>query len=1220
MVSTTSTSWIVGGLSYGLSIGTTSAHFTAGGDRVDTSPGGGCGLISQLNESSFSTWSSVNLPNGQQYSFTYDSQFGMINQLTYPDGAWVQYTWGVSTDEEAVSTSNGNAGPCIIRYHTPVITDRVVGNGVGSAPVLKQHFSYQTTWADAHGPYWSSKTTTVSTTDLVTGRQTQTVYTYAPAFGPNLAINAPGGYQAQTAVESSVKDYDSGTLLQTVNDIWADPYQKTSEQIVLPNGLSSQTVNCYYAGTILVQEKDEYDFGVAGPSPGSLQTSPGVSPTCGSPAPSRKTTYGGYLSPRVSCQTIVYDGNGNRSAETDVYTDNATAFCTQGPGGTAAATTPAGTHDETLNGPNSGPHGNITRVDKWLNTGGFVTTTASYDETGQVVSTTDPCGNASCGSMIGSNHTTTYSYTDSPSGGNAAGASNAYLTQITDPLGHTQNFSYNYTTGELASATDANGKTATYTYADPLNRLTLTSLPDGGSTSVAYDDSAHSVTTTVTATPDPSISSVAFQDGMGRVTQTQLTSDPAGVTYVDTTYDGEGRVYTVSNPHRSGSSPTDGTTTYAYDALGRVTVQTQPDGSLVQWCYNGVSSGQASYVCLPNQSSKTAASWVDYSDEANRHAQRVGDALGRLTAVMEPVGNLPTLETDYSYDALNNLTDAYQYGVVGQDATRSRHFVYDSLSRLLTANNPETGIICYGIWSGSNCVNGYDANGNLLAKTDARGMSTSYNYDLLNRLTSKTYSDSTPPSNYYYDVASTNGIGRLSTATVGGANVYAKYYYQYDAVGRLLRKNFQLPNAAGNGMQSNIGASGDTYDLAGHVIFTDTGVGVHEMFTRDSAGHVVNATSNAHTTGFLNGIASTNIYLNASYTPLGGLATRTLGNGLTETRSYDNRGRQTSTTQAQAGSSIGYSVTTGYDPASNVTSVNDSVNGNWTYVYDSLNRLHTAFSAAGLNLDWEYDAFGNRLSQTPSGTGSAPQMNLQFTNPANRVDPGNNIVYDAAGNVTTDNQGQTYTYDAEERISSMTHLGGAPTVYKYDSEGNLVYESGASGVQVFLRNAAGQPVTIAAPSGYTGPSPYQNTIAYVDGEDIGLWHNSAFNWSGKDTVGTKRYVSGGKGDLASSTQPQLIGTFTSLPFGDALSSIGTSPIHFTSKERDLESNLDYFGARHYSSSVGNPTNQASEIESVTTSALRIPKRRQLLYCASLGIGRLPGWRVPRSDETHYPVP
>jgi RHS repeat-associated protein len=49
-------------------------------------------------------------------------------------------------------------------------------------------------------------------------------------------------------------------------------------------------------------------------------------------------------------------------------------------------------------------------------------------------------------------------------------------------------------------------------------------------------------------------------------------------------------------------------------------------------------------------------------------------------------------------------------------------------------------------------------------------------------------------------------------------------------------------------------------------------------------------------------------------------------------------------------------------------------------------------------------------------------------------------------------------------------------------------------------------------------------------------------------------------------------TIQSLPFGDGQVIAGTcgdiSPMHFTGKERDSESGLDYFEARHYASALG----------------------------------------------------
>jgi RHS repeat-associated protein len=225
---------------------------------------------------------------------------------------------------------------------------------------------------------------------------------------------------------------------------------------------------------------------------------------------------------------------------------------------------------------------------------------------------------------------------------------------------------------------------------------------------------------------------------------------------------------------------------------------------------------------------------------------------------------------------------------------------------------------------------------------------------------------------------------------------------------------------------------------------------------------------------------------------------------------------------------------------------------------------HCNLSSTGFNLDWEYDSFGNRKSQTNTGTASAPSApTLGFSQGNNQTDPSNGIVYDQAGNVKTDNFGQTYTYDAEERITSMTSSGMSDVyAYEYDSDGNLVYENGSSGIREFLRNAAGQPLQIGRDGAYpTYP-------AFVDGEYIGYWYNSTFFWAGKNQVGTKNFASWGTGNVASTATPEAGGTYTSLPFGDALSSIGNDPLHFTGKERDAESGLDYFGARYYSSSLG----------------------------------------------------
>src|SRR5260370_7759181 len=116
-------------------------------------------------------------------------------------------------------------------------------------------------------------------------------------------------------------------------------------------------------------------------------------------------------------------------------------------------------------------------------------------------------------------------------------------------------------------------------------------------------------------------------------------------------------------------------------------------------------------------------------------------------------------------------------------------FAYDSLSRLASATNPESGMVCYGTVVAGVCQNnGYDPKGNLVTKTDARGIQTTFAYDALNRPTSKTYSDTTPGVSNAYDIA-VDGlaiaapIGRLvKSATNDGKTATVN---SYDPMGRI---------------------------------------------------------------------------------------------------------------------------------------------------------------------------------------------------------------------------------------------------------------------------------------------------------------------------------------------------------------------------------------------------------------------------------------------------
>src|SRR5437660_5431717 len=122
----------------------------------------------------------------------------------------------------------------------------------------------------------------------------------------------------------------------------------------------------------------------------------------------------------------------------------------------------------------------------------------------------------------------------------------------------------------------------------------------------------------------------------------------------------------------------------------------------------------------------------------------------------------------------------------------------------------ENGTVCYGTVVGGQCqANGYDANGNLVYKTDGRGVLTSFDpYDALNRPTVKHYSDGTPAVTYAYDSA-TNGKGRLASVS---SSVSSYSYSGYDAMGRATGGSEMI-----SGQPSQTYLIGYTYDLAGHL-------------------------------------------------------------------------------------------------------------------------------------------------------------------------------------------------------------------------------------------------------------------------------------------------------------------------------------------------------------------------------------------------------------------
>jgi RHS repeat-associated protein len=848
----------------------------------------------------------------------------------------------------------------------------------------------------------------------------------------------------------------------------------------------------------------------------------------------------------------VTDGGGTQRAYT-TYTYDAGSLVSSGISTQHDSSPPSGSY-----------RGNLTLTSRWLNystgatgncpisvSNGYLNNYFVFNDTGTVSHTVDACGT----SASDSNHITNFSY--SPTSACSTSFAGAYPTVVTNALGQTTSYCYDFNTGLKISETDPNNQTTSYLY-NYMNRTSQISYPDGGLTTFCYTDmtscaesapyDAVVITEKMNSTGQNRISA-AEVDGFGREIRRNTTNgESTPYDQIDTCYDSFGRISYKSYPYQSSGLSTalcsGAGDALAYDALSRKTSVTHSDGSSMVTSYTG--------------------SATSVTDEGNGTVgvQRISqlDGLGRMTSLCEVSGSLSVgisgsqsasacglaisgtgFLTSYSYDTLDNLTS------VTQGPLNTRTFVYDSLSRLEQATNPESGAICYGQLSGGSSgtclLNGYDANGNLNYRTDARGTITTSYYDYLNRIIQKNYSDSTPTLYFSYDVAPywmsglTNLVGRLVLAYnqyVWNSSNGTDTVNSYDSMGRIVQQLQQTPSISPSFATLNY-----TYDLVGDMLSSTNGFGLTLNYAVNQAGRLTTLSDNATAFGSAGALFSS-----AHYNAAGSIATVQLGNGISELRVYDSRLRLSGIAD---GGVYALAIPT-YAPDDDILISQDSINGDWTYTYDAFNRLSTA-SATGQSYTYAYDRFGNRWQQ------NGPHSSILGFDANNHMVPGGGVTYDAAGNVTNDGT-TAYTYDAETRITSAVNSSAGTSTYVYDAFGKRIRKTTSTGAVDFVYDLAGHEIA------QVNGSTWMRGEIYTPDRHLATFNYGTTFYNHSDWLGTERARSTNAGASYE--------ICTSLPFGDwwTCSGADPSPMHLTGKEHDYESDLDYFGARYDSSQYG----------------------------------------------------
>jgi RHS repeat-associated protein len=633
------------------------------------------------------------------------------------------------------------------------------------------------------------------------------------------------------------------------------------------------------------------------------------------------------------------------------------------------------------------------------------------------------------------------------------------------------------------------------------------------------------------------------------------------------------------NPQNSSDS-THGWIRKKYDANGRIvaTDYFQGAASPFPWGSNSTNIGTQTATYVNNQTTVT--------DEAGNSRLQAVDGLGRLTSVTEDPAGCPNSTNNSGIGCLNYLTSyTYDFGdrLTGvTQGTEGRSFTYDSAGRLTSAQNPETGEITYSV---------YDGNGNLKQKTDGRQITTYMTYDLLNRLTGKTYSDTTPSATYCYD-APAQSPGTCAKSVPAGdiyhlTEAYTSAvsssltpstvtdYTAFDHLGRITSDTQTIGTTA----VYPFSYSYNWQDAVATLTYPSQRV---VFYGFDNSGRVLSVSNNT------NGPNGPLYASNTLYWGHGAIEQMTLepagGTQVTETSTIDARMRMTGL--AASGGSTSFNLGYTYFPNGNVQT--HTVQGlTQTFSYDAVNRLIGASEAGGASPEWNqsfsYDQWGNRALLTTSSfnpySGITPQASPSGTwvlgqNYNAPVFNANNQIVAATykgGNQMSNlaTTGDSATYDAENRLSTITEMVGSGfelTQYTYDANGRRVLKatctSGAN---------CGVTTTGASVTYYVYDA--QGDLA----AEYGAPTDSGTKYLVTDALGSTRLEVDSNGNTTKCLDyapfgneiPQGVGgrgaCYAKISYPGSPDTIDSK---FTGKLRDNESGLDFFGARYFSAAQG----------------------------------------------------
>ena len=313
---------------------------------------------------------------------------------------------------------------------------------------------------------------------------------------------------------------------------------------------------------------------------------------------------------------------------------------------------------------------------------------------------------------------------------------------------------------------------------------------------------------------------------------------------------------------------------------------------------------------------------------------------------------------------------------------------------------------------------------------------------------------------------------------------------------------------------------------------------------------------------------------------------------------YDTLNRLTTLTNSLTGQ-FGFS----YDNLSRRTALNRPNGVNTTYGYDSLSRLLNVLHKAGTaTLDgagYTYDNAGNRTAKTNYLNNITEQYTYDPTYQLTQVTQGTTTTesysYDAVGNRLSSLGMSSYAYNSSNELTStpsatFTYDGNGNTLTKTDSRGSTTYNwdfenrlasvvlPGTGGTVTFKYDPFGRRIQKSSSSATTNYL-YDGSNSVAEAEQTGAFlthyaqgtrideflaelRNSTIGFYQQDGLSSVTALSGASGSLLNSYMYDA--------FGNIAVSTGSvaNPYLYTGRDEDSETELRYYRARYFDPAIG----------------------------------------------------